>query len=510
MDNNKIKIVTQNVRGLRDISKRKQLFLMMKKLNFHIILLQETHSTVTDEEEWKQQWGGDLLFSHGTNTARGVAVLFSPRTQVEVCKVERDGDGRWLMMEINIMNTDLKIGNIYVPNEDNPTFFKDVIEKLTQSDCTDICLGGDFNLVMNVDLDRLESKHNNKKVHDVLMEFIAAGYCDYWRACNPEKHQYTWFRGKSKVQKRQCARLEFFLVNDLLCSRVDSVLHKPGILSDHSMVQLELRSNLPSRGRGLWKMNTLFFVQLDFQEAMSVCLKKAIRKYDDCNPSLRWELIKTQVISLCQAYSWLKTGTDKTKTERLQNTIEYLEGQLNITQRQIFADELEAVKGQLETFIEARNLKYAFHSKAKYYSEGERNTKYFFNLAKARYCNRVMFEVEENGEKIVSPQGVLNAQYRFYTKLYKSNNSTNFGLVNTKGNKISTEEYNVLEADITAEELRSAVMHFKEDKTPGVDGIWLSFIKNIGMRLGLACWMHTMRVIKRGSCTFQPGGGYFL
>ena len=40
-----------------------------------IIFLQETHSTVKTETQWNNEWGAEIITSHGSSNARGVAIL---------------------------------------------------------------------------------------------------------------------------------------------------------------------------------------------------------------------------------------------------------------------------------------------------------------------------------------------------------------------------------------------------------------------------------------------------
>ena len=70
-----IKIQSRNVSGLRDSNKRKKLFLLMKTLNQDMFMLQETHSTVDTEKLWLDEWGGEIIFSHGTSNSKGVAIF---------------------------------------------------------------------------------------------------------------------------------------------------------------------------------------------------------------------------------------------------------------------------------------------------------------------------------------------------------------------------------------------------------------------------------------------------
>ena len=64
-----VKIVTANVRGLTDNGKRKQIFHYFRKMCFDIILIQETHSEISCKDKWRMEWGGDIVFAHGTRAA---------------------------------------------------------------------------------------------------------------------------------------------------------------------------------------------------------------------------------------------------------------------------------------------------------------------------------------------------------------------------------------------------------------------------------------------------------
>ena len=67
-----------NTRGLKDNKKRREVFRWLKKFHDGIIFLQETHSSEKQEHLWKNEWGSDIIFSHGTSAARGVAILLGP------------------------------------------------------------------------------------------------------------------------------------------------------------------------------------------------------------------------------------------------------------------------------------------------------------------------------------------------------------------------------------------------------------------------------------------------
>lgn len=69
------RLLSFNTRGLRDRTKRKHLFHILRKRNYDFIMLQEVHCTPNDEKMWRAQWGADIYFSHGSSSARGVLIL---------------------------------------------------------------------------------------------------------------------------------------------------------------------------------------------------------------------------------------------------------------------------------------------------------------------------------------------------------------------------------------------------------------------------------------------------
>ena len=73
----KLKLLSLNVRGIKDTAKRCKLFHWLHKKQVDIILLQETHGTDSDEKQWPHEWGDKHFYmNHGTNQSAGVSTLF--------------------------------------------------------------------------------------------------------------------------------------------------------------------------------------------------------------------------------------------------------------------------------------------------------------------------------------------------------------------------------------------------------------------------------------------------
>ena len=67
----KLDILSLNVRGIWDQIKRRSIFSFLKDSKTNIYFLQETYSELKDKIIWKNEWGSEIFFSHGTNHSKG-------------------------------------------------------------------------------------------------------------------------------------------------------------------------------------------------------------------------------------------------------------------------------------------------------------------------------------------------------------------------------------------------------------------------------------------------------
>ena len=85
-----------------------------------IICLQETHAGAGDVDEWRHQWGDELIMSNGTSEFRGVG--FKRNTEIDVSKVVTDSQGRYIICQFSYKKIDFLLVNLYAPNRDDPDF----------------------------------------------------------------------------------------------------------------------------------------------------------------------------------------------------------------------------------------------------------------------------------------------------------------------------------------------------------------------------------------------------
>ena len=121
---------------------------------------------------------------------------------------------------------------------------------------------------------------------------------------------------------------------------------------------------------------------------------------------------------------------------------------------------------------------------------GEKPTKYFFNLENRQFTNKVMNKIiDENGDEYTKTKDVLNCQKRFYENLYNDINIiVDTHISNVLGEnetKLSDQEAENLEGEITLTELAQALKNMKNDKSPGLDGFTAEFFKFFWIDIGV-------------------------
>ncbi len=123
-----LKLASFNVYSLSQVVKRKAMFEKLKKLNC-ISLLQETHSTNENEKRWKNEWEGNIIFSHGTSNIRGTAILIPKNTEYQISDKYIDTEGRLIILKLKIEQNHFVIANMYAPTRDHKNMMIQNIEK---------------------------------------------------------------------------------------------------------------------------------------------------------------------------------------------------------------------------------------------------------------------------------------------------------------------------------------------------------------------------------------------
>ena len=148
----KLKLLSLNVRGLRNISKRGAIFSFLKIQKATLFCLQEAFSSPEDEKLWSAEWGGKIIYSHGTTHSKGVCILLNPSSPFKLSSIQTDPEGRFLIVKLTIEEKYFSITDIYGPNNchDQNDFIKILSQQLiSKTDTSKVIISGDWNIMLN-------------------------------------------------------------------------------------------------------------------------------------------------------------------------------------------------------------------------------------------------------------------------------------------------------------------------------------------------------------------------
>ena len=99
----------------------------------------------------------------------GVAILFNNNFCFQIEKTYCDPGVRFIICDLSTNGKHLILVNIYAPNDDDPNFFTSVFDHLSDYNCEQVIIGGDFNLVPEVEKDK---KGGLARTHKKSLEVI--------------------------------------------------------------------------------------------------------------------------------------------------------------------------------------------------------------------------------------------------------------------------------------------------------------------------------------------------
>ena len=156
-------------------------------------------------------------------------------------------------------------------------------------------------------------------------------------------------------------------------------------------------------------------------------------------------------------------------------------------------NEYERLKRDLQRHYELKGESEIFRSKVRWTQQGEKPTKYFFNLEKKNFNQRVIAEIKTtpDGSAIVDETEILNEIQRFYADLYKSDREEDSDVADFDAfthelhlPKLSNAERDALEGMLTIEECKTTLRTFSLGKSPGEDGFTVEFYNTFYEILG--------------------------
>ena len=185
----------------------------------------------------------------------------------------------------------------------------------------DIIIGGDFNEILNPELDGLGGKPKLKESVKTINQIRSLfDLIDIWRVRNPDVKRFSW-RQKNPVIQR---RLDFWLISSSIQDDIESTDIIPAIKSDHSAITLSINGiEEQHHGPSFWKFNASL---IDDENFVSLIRDKYCtwieegKEIDD--PRVLWDYIKYKIRQETIAYSKCKARERRATLLNLEKQIQ--------------------------------------------------------------------------------------------------------------------------------------------------------------------------------------------
>ena len=185
--------------------------------------------------------------------------------------IYEDVEGRLLVLDLYIDDKIYRIIGIYAPNQDKPDFFS-VVLKFIQNCGTRIIVIGDFNLTLDINLDRLNTYNNNNRSKVVVENFMQEhDLDDVWHIRNPNKKTIYLDKKMYVIRKLRQVEIDYALTSKDV--DVENITFCPAMFTDHTAIHLAIKSdnNQEKRGPSYWKFNNLLLKSEEFIRFMNGC-----------------------------------------------------------------------------------------------------------------------------------------------------------------------------------------------------------------------------------------------
>ena len=474
-----------NVNGIRGYGKCIKLFskYVYKESLYpkpDVICLQETHISPDIEQRILNITNLDMCFANFRCDAGGLIVGFRRSLDYTVFNYEAftEGNSHILVVDCIIKGQQCVIVNCYFHAWDTVAKVCSLLVEILRPYLDrQVILCGDFNAVMDLDLDTavpacrsISYKSRNRQLKDFVEH---AGLWDSWRVFNPNTKRYTHFRTQTKG-----ARIDHIFVNEALVNSMYDAQIGIAYETDHCPVYLTITTGRNPPGKGYWKFPSFLVKDPEFKIFLKEQIAETIELNPDTPPGLLWDTVKCQIRTSSMMYMKTKNKERRQRIELIESTIAELDHLRNTadTDKDVeIVQDLNDLKENLTSHYLDRGKGFATGKKE---AEDERSTKYFFHRPIIPGSTNMLYN--EIGEEVSNDRDILKICNQFYDKLYADPQPSetpyyDFIPPDDYHRKLTQQQADILDQEITKEELYTTLKNMKIGKAPGIDGMTVEF-----------------------------------
>ena len=514
-----LKIIAANVNGLGDKSKRLGFLSYAESLLPDILCLSDTRFDPESELIIKNESNFNIYFNSFSSNSRGVCVMAKKSLDAIFNVLFKDENGNCIMIKVQFGGKSILLVCLYGPNNDTPSFFENIFDKILNFNIDHTVICGDFNVTLDFTLDNLNYQQpRNTRARESLNNLILSnGFDDIFRVSYPTKRDYTWLN-KSGPQK---ARLDYFLSSSALRPFITNLKSHHPFKSDHRIIELSIDFSKFKAGKGVWRHNDSFLSNIEYVNRINHVISTTLCKYVErdgftnffqeandaelfnfhalspeqknnfsykIDPNLLLEMIINDVRNESISYSSTLKRNLNLQENELRIQLDWLSHlQLSDTPPADIQNRVKQAQTDYENFLENKANVLYLDRLAKYKAEGEKPTAFFCSLENNRKSQKYISTLKLSNSNIeTSNQSEIEHEIlKFYQNLYSNkDNLLTCPSINDfldsdipQFQTLSDNDRTQLDNNLTLNEITEALRGSKNGGAPGFTGLTYAFYK---------------------------------
>ena len=467
-----LRLLSLNIRGLE--RKLPQLTSLIAKYRPDIVTLQETNvNTYYNKQAIETKLKlHNTIFNFALHQHSGTAILQTSNTW-ELKQGQTPIGGREIIAKIKNGDTIYNLINIHAPAEPHhrPTFFKELANKIYPlTDRLRTIIIGDFNITLDdIDIvghtgvERVGRKELKNIVDDLSLR-------DAFRSTHPTKIDTTF----TNTGWNRAARIDRLYVPDYTQIQAYAHLDETLTFTDHKGILVTLGSQIIYSRNSSWKLNDSLLATVQFKQAILDLIdftKDAVTEQNNIQTVM--DTFRNSVRTIAKHFGRIRKTHIHKQITAIQNMLLTAPNlkQTNKQEYMTLTDTLEELRCEI---YEGARIRSNLHSL------NDKPTKKYIALETNKNNRKKISAIRtETGETTTDQTEITAAFKNYYQQLY-SKETTDEDIQETYlqyVKKISDDDRDFIDSDITVTDLRKALNEMNENSAPGPNGLTVKFYK---------------------------------
>ena len=389
----------------------------------------------------------------------------------------------WVKVQNEASNQITNIFSIYCKSS-NSQKQKQLITKMKEhiidNNLEDILILGDFNFVTSI-LDRNNQTLNSidletKNVWDPFENENTLQDC--FRLTNPKRRLYTF---SSRSNQKIKSRIDRIYATPNLSGKILSSQVLQTNASDHKIVKVRMASHI-DKGPGLWVFNSNLLKDNEYEEQITGIVNESERDRENFtgDDKFYWDILQQQIMSFTKEFSKERASKNNKSYHEWNKELEYLESLPRSKLTPGIIEKTASLQEKISVFQKNKIKGGLIRSKIPSFEKNEPSISFLNRLEKRKgEANMIYCLYDEETKRLkTSTNEIKEVAYNFYSKLYKSDGVDSVcqqDFINQIDKKISQEDKERLDEDLSEKELYEALKALKDHKSPGLSGLTKEF-----------------------------------